>query len=217
MATIPTPLSPELFDYVVAHGSTPDDVQSALIAETKALGDPAGLQISPDEGAFLTLFTRIIGARRAIEVGTFTGYSALCITRGMGPEGRMTCCDVSEEWTSIARKYWEKDGISHQIELKIGPGVDTLRGLPAEPVYDLAFIDADKPGYPEYWEELVPRVKSGGVILVDNAVFHGGVIEPNPSAGSAAVRALNDRAIADDRVDAALITIADGIMLARKR
>ncbi|HVX45686.1 MAG TPA: O-methyltransferase, partial [Mycobacteriales bacterium] len=157
------------------------------------------------------------GATRAIEVGTFTGYSALCITRGMGPSGRMTCCDVSEEWTAIARKYWEKDGISDQIELKIGPGVDTLRALPAEPVYDLAFIDADKPGYPDYWEELVPRVKSGGVILVDNAVFHGGVIEPNPSAGGAAVAALNDRAIADDRVDAALITIADGIMLARKR
>lgn len=217
MATIPTPLSPELFDYVVAHGSTPDAVQAALIAETKALGDPAGLQISPDEGAFLTLFTQIIGARRAIEVGTFTGYSALCITRGMGPEGRMTCCDVSEEWTSIARKHWEKDGISDRIELKIGPGVETLRSLPQEPVYDLAFIDADKPSYPEYWEELVPRVKPGGVILVDNALLHGGVIEANRSGGSAAVDALNSRAIADDRVDAALITIADGIMMARKR
>lgn len=217
MATIPTPLSPELFDYVVAHGSTPDEVQGALIAETKALGDPAGLQISPDEGAFLTLFTRIIGARRAIEVGTFTGYSALCITRGMGPSGRMTCCDVSEEWTSIARKYWAKDGIADQIELKIGPGVDTLRALPAEPVYDLAFIDADKPSYPQYWEELVPRVKSGGVILVDNALLHGGVLESNPAEGAAAVDALNARAVADDRVEAALITIADGIMLARKR
>jgi caffeoyl-CoA O-methyltransferase len=217
VATIPTPLSPELFDYVVAHGSTPDDVQAALIAETRALGDPAGLQISPDEGAFLTLFTRIIGARRAIEVGTFTGYSALCITRGMGPSGRMTCCDVSEEWTSIARKYWEKDGISDQIELKLGPGVETLRALPSEPVYDLAFIDADKPSYPQYWEELVPRVKPGGVILVDNALMHGGVVAADPDRGSAAVTELNDRALADDRVDAALITIADGIMMARKR
>jgi caffeoyl-CoA O-methyltransferase len=217
MAPIPTALTPELFDYVVSHSGQPDEVQAALIAETQALGGPAGLQISPDEGAFLTMLTRLLGVRNALEIGTFTGFSALCIARGLAPEGRLTCCDVSEEWTSIARKHWANAGLSDRIELRIGPGVETLRKMPNEPTYDFAFIDADKPGYPDYWEEIVPRVHSGGVILVDNALYHSGVLQADSTdPGIQGVRTLNDRARSDDRVEATMLTISDGILLARK-
>ncbi len=218
MAPKPTPLSDDLFDYLVAHGSEPDAIAAALIADTVALGDPAGLQISPDEGAFLTMLTKLVGATTALELGTFTGYSAMCITRGLGPGGRMTCCDVSDEWTQIARKHWDAAGIGDQIELRLGPALDTLRALPAEPAYDLAFIDADKPNYPAYWEEVVPRVNSGGVILVDNVLYHERVIDASDTSdGTEAIRQLNDRILTDDRVEATMVTIADGITLARKK
>jgi len=156
--------------------------------------------------------------RRALEIGTFTGFSALCIARGLAPGGQLTCCDISDEWTSIGRKYWEKAGVSDQIELRIGPAIETLRSLPAEPTYDLAFIDADKPTYPAYWEEVVSRVRSGGVILVDNVFYHGAVVDQSDDGeGVRAIRAMNDRARADDRVEATMLTISDGILLARKK
>ncbi|MGI8868378.1 MAG: O-methyltransferase [Mycobacteriales bacterium] len=218
MAPKPTPLTDDLFAYLIAHGSAPDEQQAALIAETEALGDPAGLQISPDEGAFLSLITKLTGAKTAIELGTFTGFSALCIARGLGAEGRMLCCDVSEEWTAIARKHWAAAGVADRIELQIGPALDTLRALPKQPAYDLAFIDADKPSYPAYWEEIVPRVNPGGVILVDNVLFHERVIDDSDqSDGTVAIRELNDRIIADDRVEATMVAIADGVTIARKK
>jgi len=218
MAPTPTELSAELFEYTLAHSGATDDVQQALIAETRALGGPAGLQISPDEGAFLTLLTKLLGVTRALEIGTFTGFSALCIARGLAAGGQLTCCDISEEWTSIARKHWANAGVSDQIELRIGPAIDTLRSLPAEPTYDLAFIDADKPTYPAYWEEVVPRVRPGGVILVDNVFYHGAVVDPSDDGeGVRAIREMNDRARTDDRVEATMLTISDGILLARKK
>lgn len=216
MAPRPTELTGELFDYVLAHIGS-DEVQDALIAETQALGGPAGLQISPDEGAFLTMITRLTGVRRALEIGTFTGFSALCIARGMAEGGKLTCCDISEEWTSIARRHWEKAGLSDRIELKLGPGIDTLRALPDEPVYDLVFLDAEKPTYPAYWEEIVPRVRAGGIILVDNVFYHGAAVDPDDTGEAAtAIRAMNDRARDDDRVESVMLTISDGILLARK-
>lgn len=218
MAPKPTPLTDDLFAYLVAHGSQPDELQAALIAETEALGDAAGLQISPDEGAFLTMIARLTGAKTAIELGTFTGFSALCIARGLGEDGQVLCCDVSEEWTGIARKHCAAAGLTDRIELRIGPALDTLRSLPAQPAYDLAFIDADKPNYPAYWEEIVPRVNPGGVILVDNVLFHGRVIDDSDrSDGTRAIRALNDRIVADDRVEATMVAIADGVTIARKK
>lgn len=216
MAPRPTELTGELFDYVLAHIGS-DDVQDALIAETQALGDPAGLQISPDEGAFLTMITRLTGVRKALEIGTFTGFSALCIARGMAEGGRLTCCDISEEWTAIARRHWEKAGLSDRIELKIGPGIDTLRALPNEPTYDLVFLDAEKPTYPAYWEEIVPRVRAGGIILVDNVFYHGAAVDQADNRDAAtAIRAMNERARTDNRVESIMLTISDGILLARK-
>ncbi|MFI6523266.1 O-methyltransferase [Streptomyces uncialis] len=218
MTRTPTPLSDELFDYLCANGSPPDAVQSRLIAETATLGHEARLQISPDEGAFLTLLTKLTGARTALEIGTFTGYSALAIARGLGEDGRLTCLDISEEWTRIARRHWRAAGVQDRIELRLGPALDTLKSPPDEPAYDLVFIDADYENYTAYWEQVVPRVRPGGVILVDNVLYHGRVIDPDDTAGTTqAVRQLNERVRTDDRVEATMIHIADGLTLARKK
>lgn len=197
----------------------PDAIQSDLIAETQtAMGDLAGMQIAPDQGTFLTLLTRALGVRDAVEVGTFTGYSSLCVARGLAEGGRLICCDVSEEFTSVARRYWDRAGLADRIELRLGPGLDTLRAMPAGPSFDLAFIDADKPGYIGYWEELVPRMRPGGVLLVDNVFYHGRVVDPDDRADNVvAIRAFNDHAAADDRVELVLLTIGDGLTFARKR
>ncbi len=211
-------VSPELNDYLVAHGTPPDAVQRDLIERTLALGDPAGMQIAPEQGAFMTLLTRMIGARRAVEVGTFTGYSALSIARGLPEDGYLLCCDVSEEWTAIARDAWERAGVADRIELRLGPAAETLRALPADPVFDLAFIDADKPAYPTYYEELLLRMRPGGVILVDNVLQDGRVLQKDPEhPNTAAIQEFNDMVAADDRVDVVMLPIADGVTFAVKR
>src|SRR5690348_3132176 len=166
------PMTDALASYAVAHSGQPDETQRELIARTRELPQ-AGMQISSDQGALLTLLTRATGARTAIEVGTFTGYSALAIARGLPPDASLRCCDVSEEWTSIGREYWARAGVADRIELRIGPALETLRALPAEPTYDLAFLDADKTGYPAYYEELVPRLNPNGLLLVDNTLQGG--------------------------------------------
>jgi caffeoyl-CoA O-methyltransferase len=144
-------LTTELHDYLVAHGTPPDAIQRELIVETERLGGVSVMQIAPEQGAFMTVLTRAIGARRTIEVGTFTGYSTLCTARGLGEGGRVIACDVSEEWTTIARRYWEKAGVADKIDLRIGPASETLGALPADPVFDLGFIDADKTSYADYY------------------------------------------------------------------
>lgn len=211
-------LSDALQDYVVAHSAPADAVLSDLASETAALGSISSMQIAADQGSFLTLLTRLTSARRALEIGTFTGYSSICIARGLAAGGRLLCCDVSEEWTSTARRYWERAGVADRIELRIGPALETVRSLPAEPAFDLAFIDADKTGYPDYWEEVVPRVRPGGLVLVDNVLRHGEVADPAvDDDGVRAVRQLNDRAVRDDRVDVVLLPLADGLTVARRR
>src|SRR5947207_761324 len=148
-------------DYAVSHGSwQPNDVIRQLRSETQALGGVAGMQIGDDQGQLLTMLTRLVGARRAVEVGTFTGYSGMCIARGLPDDGKLLCCDVSVEWTSIAQDAWNRAGLADRIELRIAPALDTLRALPLAADIDLAFIDADKQGYVAYWSELVPRVRS---------------------------------------------------------
>jgi caffeoyl-CoA O-methyltransferase len=210
-------LSDELHAYIVAHGSTPDEIVADLIKETRAaLGRQAGMQIAPEQAKFLTLFARISGARYAVEVGTFTGLSSIAIARGMGPEGRMVCCDVSEEFTSIARRYWARAGLADRIELRLGPALDTLRALPTEPHIDLAFIDADKTGYSAYWAELVPRMRPGGVILVDNVLWSGRVLNPI-SEDDKAIVSFNDEVVADGRVESVMLPIADGLTIARRK
>lgn len=211
-------LSPEVHRYVVAHGTPPDSIQQALIEETAGLGGIAMMQIAPEQGAFMTLLTRVVGARRAIEVGTFTGYSALAIARGLPDDGKLLCCDVSEEWTSIAGRHWDLAGVADKIELRIGPALDTLRSLPRDESYDLAFIDADKPNYPNYFEELLPRLRRNGVILVDNTLWSGAVIDSSTTDDNTkAIQAFNDMVAADDRVDCVMLAISDGLTLLRKR
>jgi caffeoyl-CoA O-methyltransferase len=208
----------ELVDYAVAHGSWLDDpVLAELRAETMALGPVASMQIGPDQGQLLTLFARLVGATRAVEVGTFTGYSSLCIARGLAADGTLLCCDVSEEWTAIARRAWERAGLVERIELRVAPAIETLRSLPTEPAIDLAFVDADKGGYSDYWDELVPRVRPGGVLLADNVLWSGSVVECDGDEDTRAIRAFNDRVAADDRVDVVVLPAFDGLTIALRR
>ena len=212
-------LSDELHAYLVAHGATPDEVTADLMAETRtALPGEAEMQIAPEQAAFLTWFTATLGAKRAVEVGTFTGLSAMSIARGLGPDGRLVCFDISDEFTQVARRYWSRAGVADRIELRLGPATQTLATLPDEPHVDFAFIDADKTGYPAYWEALVPRMRSGGVIAVDNVLRHGGVLDPTSTdSGTQTIIAFNDMVLNDDRVEAVMIPLADGLTLARRR
>lgn len=205
-------------DYLVAHSTQPDALSRRLMAETRALGDIARMQISSDEGAFLSIVAGLVGARDAVEVGTFTGYSALCVARVLPDDGHLLCCDVSEEWTGIARRYWAEAGVAGKIELRIAPAAETLRACPAEPLWDFAFIDADKGGYPIYWAEIVPRMRSGGAIVIDN-VFQGGrVVNPQATGDDVVtMRHFNDQVVADPRVEVAMLPIRDGVTLAWKR
>jgi caffeoyl-CoA O-methyltransferase len=206
-------LSPEVHEYLVAHGTPPDVVQQALIEETREkLGGWSMMQVAPEQGAFMTLLTRLVGARRAVEVGTFTGYSSLCIARGLPENGWLLCCDTSEEWTAIARRYWERAGVDHKIELRIGPGLDH------EETLDLAFIDADKGGYQGYYEEILCRLRPGGLILVDNVLWAGRVADPTADdADTLAIRRFNEAVAGDERVEVVMLPVADGLTLLRKR
>lgn len=211
-------LSPEISAYLVEHGTPPDDVQQELIEETARLGGISMMQISPEQGAFMTILTRLVGARSAVEVGTFTGYSALCIARGLPVDGHLLCCDVSDEWTSVGRPYWERAGVADRIELTIAPAVETLRALPEEETIDLAFVDADKPNYGAYYDELLARLRPNGVIMIDNVLWSGNVIdEDSQDENTMAIRAFNDLVAADDRVDSVMLPLGDGLTLLRKK
>lgn len=212
-------LTPEVHEYLLAHMTPLDDVQHALIAESAArTGDQANMQIAPEQGAFMTMLARLIGARRVIEVGTFTGYSALCLARGLPPDGQLICCDISEEWTSIGRPFWAQAGVADRIDLRIAPAAETLRALPTDPVFDMAFIDADKPGYPVYYEEILTRLRPGGVILVDNVLWSGDIVDAaRTDDNTVALRAFNDLVVADERVEIVMLPIADGLSLIRKK
>jgi len=211
-------LSADAHEYLLRHGTEPDAVQRELIEETRRLGGISLMQVAPEQGAFLTLIARVTGARRAVEVGTFTGYSSLCLARGLPEDGKLLCCDVSEEWTSIGRRFWEKAGVAHKIELRLAPAAETLRALPARELFDLAFIDADKPGYPVYYEEILARLRPNGLILVDNVLWMGRVADPEAQdEHTNHIRAFNDKVAADPRVDAVMLAIADGVTLVRKR
>jgi caffeoyl-CoA O-methyltransferase len=211
-------ISLHLNAYLTAHSSPPDAVLRELANETAdRYPNETGLQIAPEQGTFMTLLTQLAGASSAIEIGTFTGYSSICIARGLKASGRLLCCDISEEWTAVARKYWEKAGLTDLIELRLGPAIATLCSLPDEELFDLAFIDADKGGYLGYWREVVPRVQAGGLIMVDNTFSHGRVLDAgNDNPSVIAVRTMNDHAAADDRVELIMLPIGDGLTVARK-
>ena len=208
-----------LREYLLAHGNLTDEVQRDLIAETAEKTHGAALmQISAEQGALMQLLTQISGAKRAVEVGTFTGYSALCVARGLPDDGTLLCCDVSDEWTSIGRAYWERAGIAHKITLTLGPAVETLQALPETERFDLAFIDADKTNYATYYEEILKRMDAGGIILIDNVLWLGRVIDDTADDDDTeAIRALNDFVAQDDRVEVVMLPIGDGLTLARKK
>ncbi|MFC8300449.1 O-methyltransferase [Micromonospora orduensis] len=217
MTTKSIPLTDELHAYLVAHGAPPDEIIRDLAEETRSvLPEHATMQVAPEQAAFLTFLTRLLDVRQAVEVGTFTGLSSLAIARGLPEGGRLTCFDISEEFTGIARRYWARAGVQDRIDLRIGPAGETLRELPNERFVDFTFIDADKTGYPVYWAELVPRMRPGGVIAVDNVLRGGRVIAPR-DANDRAIAAFNDEVLADVRVDPVMLPIADGLTLARVR
>jgi predicted O-methyltransferase YrrM len=214
-------LAPEAVARYVTQVMTQETpLQARLRAETAALPD-GRMQIGPDQGALLALLVHLVGARRALEVGTFTGYSALAVAAALPEGGRLVTCDVNEEWTRIARRYWQQAGLADRIELRLGPAVDTLAGLLREGAvgsFDFAFIDADKPSYDPYYEFALRLVRPGGLIVIDNALWSGAVADPEVADPSTeAIRALNLKVRDDPRVEACLLTVGDGVLLARKR
>ena len=212
-------LNDALYDYVVrSRSGVGDAILDALRAETEALGDIARMLISHEQGDFLTILTKLLNVRSAVEVGTFTGYSSICIARGLAMDGRLTCFDISAEWTAMAQRYWEKDGLADRIELRLGNAAEKLaKWEPAEPL-DLVFIDADKTGYDTYFEMLLPKMKANGLFIFDNMVWGGRVIEePLTDPDGVAIDLLNRKLASDPRVESVLLPFADGLHLARKR
>jgi caffeoyl-CoA O-methyltransferase len=214
-----TALTPELYEYIVERGARQDEILRRLAAETEErFPDRAIMQIAPDQGALITLLARAIGTRRAIEVGTFTGYSAICIARALPEDGELIACELAQEFAEIAAHWFGEAGLEDRIELRLGPALETLRALPLEEAFDFAFIDADKVGYPDYYEECLARLRPGGLLMLDNVLLGGRVLNP-PADDEAAhtIAALNDRLLIDQRIDLAMIGVADGITLALKR
>ncbi|MCP5042183.1 MAG: SAM-dependent methyltransferase [bacterium] len=211
-------LSAEMHAYLLAHGTAPDDIQQGLIEATNELGGMSIMQIAPEQGALMTMLTRLIGAKRAIEVGTFTGYSALCIARGLPEDGELVCCDVSEEWAQIGVPFWEKAGVRDRIDLRIGPALDTLQAIDEADVFDLAFVDADKPNYANYVDELARLVRPGGLILVDNTLWFGRVIDRDADdEHTLVIRTFNAKVAHDDRFECVLLPVGDGLTFLRVR
>jgi caffeoyl-CoA O-methyltransferase len=211
-------IEPAIDEYAAQHSTPPDELQLDLQHVTQEqTGSAAEMQIGDDQSVLMEMVVRAMGATRAVEVGTFTGYSALAVARGLGPGGHLLCCDVNESWTAIAREAWERAGVADRIELRIGPGLDTLRALPPGAQFDFAFIDADKTGYASYYEEILARLRPGGLILLDNMLQGGRVIEPETNDEAVlAIRALNDVIAADPRVKVLLVPIGDGISVVQK-
>jgi caffeoyl-CoA O-methyltransferase len=212
------PLTPNLYEYAVAHGHNGDPIRAELAAETTKLGRVSGMQIAAEQGTFMGILAAAIGARSAVEVGTFTGYSALCVARALPADGKLLCCDVNEEWTSLGRRYWERAGVANKITLKLAPAADTLKALPASHTFDFAFIDADKTNYAIYYEEILKRMRPSGLILLDNVLWSGRIMDESvQDTDTQALRKLNDFIAKDTRVEAVMLAVADGLTIVRKK
>ena len=221
MANVSLGLSDALHDYVLSVAVREPEILARLRAETTKVTRQGWLQIAPEQGAFMALLVELIGARRTLEVGVFTGYSALVVALALPEGGRVMACDINEEWTAIARRFWSEAGVADKIELRLGPALVTLDGLLAEGLadaYDFAFIDADKENYDGYYERALRLVRPGGLIAIDNVLWHGRVIDPHwADAETKAIRALNAKLHDDERISLSLVPIGDGMMLARRR
>ncbi|MCX5412855.1 O-methyltransferase [Streptomyces sp. NBC_00059] len=213
-----TKITDELYAYVLAHNPPLDPVQRELVETTYAeLPGRAGMQSAQEQGPLLAFLVRLTGARHIVEVGTFTGFSALSMAQALPLDGQLIACDISEEWTAYGRDAWDKAGVADRIDLRIAPALDTLRAMPAEPHIDMAYLDADKGNYIPYWEELVPRMRPGGLVVTDNVLFHGSVTDPEATGAGAAIREFNEHVAADGRMESVLLTVADGLTLSRRR
>jgi len=211
-------LEESLHDYVLDNTTAGDAVDASLSAATRELGGVARMQVARDQGAFLSMLVSAVRPRLAVEVGTFTGTSSLAIARALPDGGRLLCCDVSEEWTAIARRHWEAAGVSDRIDLVIAPAIQTLRSLADDTQVDFAFIDADKTGYLAYYEELVPRLSDHGLLVVDNVLWSGRVMDTSIlDDDTVALREFNARVVADDRVEVVMLSIGDGVSVVRRR
>jgi predicted O-methyltransferase YrrM len=219
MSTRPTPLDDRLWSYLCRVSLRESPLLAELRAETAEMPS-AQCQISPEQGQFMALLVRLIGARRALEVGTFTGYSSLSVALALPDDGCLLCCDVSEEWTSVARRYWEKAGVAHKIGLRLGPALQTLEAMASngeKGSIDFAFVDADKTGYRDYYELCLKLLRPGGLVLFDNMLWEGKVADPHArDEDTRAIRELNELASRDERVASSLLQVGDGVLLAMK-
>ncbi|MCQ3810395.1 MAG: O-methyltransferase [Acidimicrobiia bacterium] len=210
-------LSANVQEYLVAHGAGIDPIAQELIEVTAELGGISRMQVAPEQAAFMTLLARLLDVRFAVEVGTFTGFSALSIARGLAPGGRLLCCDVSDEWVSVGRPFWDRAGVADRIDVVIAPATETLAALPDQPTIDFAFIDADKGSYHIYYEEILRRLSPKGIILVDNVLWGGRVADPeadlDENPGTAHIRDFNSHVVADPRTTQVMLPISDGLTL----
>ena len=213
-------LPEELYAYLLDVSLREPPVMERLREETAPM-EQANMQIGPEQGQFMSLLVELMGARNALEIGAFTGYSALAVALALPDDGRLVACDVSEEWTAIARRYWEEAGVAHKIDLRLAPAVETLDGLLAEGcagTFDFAFIDADKEGYDIYYERALELIRTGGLIALDNTLWEGKVVDPTAAdVDTEAIRAINTKLAGDERVTLSLLPVGDGLTLARKR
>ena len=220
MSNVSMGLPPDMQEYLVRHGVREPEILGRLRDET-ALLPQHNMQIAPEQGALLSMLVELTGAKRAIELGTFTGYSSLVTMLAMPPDGTMVCCDISDEWTSVARRYWAEAGVADRVDLRLGPALETLDALIAAGeagTFDFAFVDAHKTEYPDYHERIVQLLRPGGLVAYDNVFWDGGVVDESmQDEDTLGVRRLNDRLAADERVSISMIPIADGVTLARKR
>lgn len=213
------PLDDSLYEYLLAN-SLREHPELAALREATRTHPRASMQIAPEQGQLMALLVKLLGARRTIEVGVFTGYSALAVALALPDDGRILACDISDEYTRVAREYWQRAGVAHKIELVLAPAAQTLAARIAAgeaQAYDFAFIDADKTGYDGYYEQCLQLLRAGGLIAIDNVLRGGAVARPADSDDTRALQALNAKLHRDERIDLALVPIADGLTLARKR
>ncbi len=214
--TLKLQITTELLDYAVANGARQDDVLARVERETNEMPH-SGMLMSADQGALMTMLVRLSGASRALEIGTFTGYGAICIARGLADGGSLLCLEYSEDYARVARRNVDDAGVGDRVEIRVGPAANALRAMPEEPRFDFAFLDADKDSNPLYYELVLARLEPGGLIAIDNVLYDGRVLDPDHSKTARTMHELNVAVSNDERVDTVLVPLADGIMLARKR